>query len=346
LKKNIEIDVVPESKSALDATQNLPESLRDVADYIRTLEVVQPSVVHLWLDEVNIKGGLAAVATGVPRILLGTRSLPPIHFPLHLPYMREGYRWLARQPHVVMINNSEAGARAYEQWLKLPPNSIRVLHNGLDFEDASIINHRTNRTAYRERYGIPPEAPLIGTVMRLGEEKRPLLWAQIASLVRQAIPGAHFLIVGDGPLRSALEIRCRQPDLSGAVCLTGYEKDSLAAIASMDLFLLTSRAEGLPNVLLEAQALGVPVVTTDAGGASETIDRGRTGWVLESDDPASAAAVVVRLLSDREWRQNVSIRSREFVKRCFSMDRVIDELAGLYGLEFDYEQPTHASKEQ
>jgi len=315
---------------ALKAALALPYHLRDVANYVSTLSVRRPSVLHAWLDETNIKAGLAAVAMGVPRIVLGLRSLPPINFPLHQPYMREGYRWLAKQPGVVLLNNSVAGARAYEEWIGLPEGTIRVVHNGFAFDTDLLASYRNSRNDYRARHGIPVTAPLIGTVIRLTEEKRPLLWLEIAAAVRRQLPDAHFLIVGDGPLRGELEARSKRDDLQGAVHLAGYEKEALAAIAAMDVFLLTSRAEGLPNVLVEAQALGVPAVTTKVGGAPETVCHGVTGWILERDDSQHAADILVKLLQDESWRSKVRREAPDFVRSAFGVERMLDQTVAIY----------------
>ena len=314
----------------LRAVKILPVELHDVANYTRALAEQRPEIVHLWLDEVNVKGGLAAVAAGVPRIILSSRNLPPNNFLLYQSYMREGYRWLLRQPGVRLINNSVAGARAYERWLGLPKGSIRVVHNGFDFDERLLAACRDGRAEYRERHGIPLKAPLVGTVIRLSEEKRPLLWAEIAARIGRVIPEAHFLVVGDGPLRAELEARAARPDLAGRLHVIGLEKQALTAMAAMDLFLLSSRGEGLPNVLVEAQALGVPVVTTRAGGAPETLDHGRTGWVLENDSPTGAAAVIVRLLGDKQWLERAGKAAPDFVKRRFGMDRMLDETLKIY----------------
>lgn len=317
-------------ESLLEAIPELPSSLSDAANYLRSLSVRRPSVFHSWLDEVNIKGGMAAVAVGVPRIVLGLRSLPPINFPLHRPYMREGYRWLAKQPGVVLLNNSVAGARAYEAWIGLHEGTIRVVHNGFAFDADILARCQSSRSDYRARHGIPVTAPLIGTVIRLTEEKRPLLWLEIAATVRRLLPEAHFLIAGDGPLRGVVEARCARPDLRGAVHLVGFEKEALAAIAAMDVFLLTSRAEGLPNVLVEAQALGVPVVTTKVGGAPETVNHGVTGWVLERDDYRHAADILVRLLQDQVWRSRAYHEAPAFVRRTFGVEKMLDETIAIY----------------
>lgn len=323
----------PDALAVLAAVRLLPNSLTDVGDYISVLSRKRPAIVHLWLDEVNIKGGLAAVATGVPRIILGMRSMPPCNFALHQPYMRQGYRWLARQHGISMINNSEAGARAYEKWIGLEPHSIQVIRNGYMMHGPTLDRYCQNRLARRERFGIPGNAPLIGTVMRLSEEKRPFLWLEIANRVKQALPGARFLVVGDGPMREALLEHCRKLKLSNAVHFTGYTRDVFACIASMDLLLLTSRAEGMPNVLVEAQMLCVPVVSTNAGGACETLDHGRTGLILEKDDADFASNVIVKALTDPIWYGRARDRCREFATERFGIDRMMRELARVYGCE-------------
>ncbi|HEV2109739.1 MAG TPA: glycosyltransferase [Gammaproteobacteria bacterium] len=319
-----------ETVRPLKILDELPGALCGVVDYARIFAQCRPETVHLWLDEMNVKGGIAAVVTGVPRIILSGRSLPPNNFNLYQPYMREGYHWLLRKPGVTFINNSAAGAHAYERWLGLPKGSISVVHNGFDFDDDLLERCRRRRTAYRERHGIPLTAPVVGTVIRLSEEKRPLLWAEIAAQVGQAMPEAHFLVVGGGPLRDKLEARAGQPDLSGRMHLVGLEKQALEAIASMDIFLLTSRLEGLSNVLIEAQALGVPAVTTRAGGAPEALQHKTTGWVLSSDKPDHAAAEIVRLLKDEPWLRTAGKAGPEFVKSRFGLQRMLDETTQLY----------------
>lgn len=313
-----------------EAIAGLPPDLRPVADYAATFADEQPAVAHLWLDEINVRGGIAAVATGVPRIILGLRNVPPDNFVFHHPYMREGYRWLARQPAVTLVNNSQAGARAYEAWLGLPEGVIGCIHNGFRFDRQVLDEYRAGRGRYRARIGIPAEAPLIGGVFRMSEEKRPLLWLEIAALVRRAMPDAEFLLVGGGPLDAQMQARAARADLAGAVHFTGYERDVLGAMADMDLLLLASRLEGLPNVLVEAQALGVPVVTMKAGGAPETVKDGVTGIVLPDDGTGGAADVLVRLLRDRRWRAEAGRQAHAFVASAFAIEGTVDEFVRLY----------------
>lgn len=321
--------VAPQLRKSILA---LSPELHEIERYAATLTALNPAIAHLWLDDINVKGGIAAVLTGVPKIILSQRSLPPTNFGLHMPYMREAYRWLARQPGVTMLNNSEAGASAYEEWLGLQPGSIGVVRNGLAFDAEALARFRAGRQDFRRRLGIDVSGPLIGAVMRLTEEKRPFLWLEIASHIRKVRPDAQFLIVGDGPLRAQLESRAAEPDLAGSVHFAGHVQPALAAMAAMDLLLLTSRAEGLPNVLIEAQLLGIPAVAFPVGGAVEAIDHGHSGWLLDSAEPAACARSITRLLDDAPWRAAASRRGPDFVASRFGAERAIRLTLAAYGL--------------
>jgi glycosyltransferase involved in cell wall biosynthesis len=326
------LDSLPYEGHLASAIRELGPRLQDVGGYVAALLAERPLVAHFWLDESNVKGGLAASALGVPRIILGLRSLPPFNFHhIHQPYMREAYRWLARQPNVQLVNNSTAGARAYEDWLGLPHGAIRVVHNGFAFEQSTIVRHLSARGSCRSQLGISAESMLVGTVMRLSEEKRPFLWLDIAAAVSAVMPDAQFVIVGDGVLRGELEKRVKTKGLDAIVHLVGHKRDALSWISAMDLFLLTSRVEGLPNVLVEAQAVGVPVVTTNVGGAAETMSHSRTGWLLQSDDPRSAAEIIVKLLRDQPWLLGARKEGPVFVAEAFGIDRMLDETLAMYG---------------
>ena len=257
--------------------EKLPPELKDIPLYAREFLARRPRVVHTWLDYTNVKAGLAAALIGVPRIVLSTRSVAPNNFALFQPYMREAYRALARYPTVCLLNNSEAGARDYERWLGLPRGTFKIVRNGFDFSGLERAEKREGAREFRMSLGIPLEVPLVGSVFRFSEEKCPLLWIDVAARVSERRPDVRFLMVGDGPLREEARQRAAACGLGDRIVMPGNEKDTAAAIAAMDVFLLTSRLEGLPNVLVEAQALGVPVVATDGGGAAETLIQGRNG---------------------------------------------------------------------
>jgi glycosyltransferase involved in cell wall biosynthesis len=310
--------------------EKLPGELKDITWYAREFLKRKPAIVHTWLDYTNAKAGIAAAVVGVPRIVLSTRSVPPNQFGFFQPYMREAYRVLAARPGVCLLNNSEAGARDYERWLGLPLGTVKVIRNGFDFSMLQRAEKVRAAQELRARLGIVPETPLVGSVMRFSEEKRPLLWIEVAARVLERRPDIMFLMVGDGPLWEEARRLAKAHGLENRILLPGYEKQAAVAIAAMDVLLLTSRVEGLPNVLLEAQALGVPVVTTRAGGVAETLIQGTTGYVISPPSRDLLANTVLQILADTAWREKAGQVAYKFVRERFSMSRMIDSTIDAY----------------
>jgi glycosyltransferase involved in cell wall biosynthesis len=304
----------------------------EVAAYANEFLVRRPEIVHIWLDHMNVVAGLAALLAGVPKIILSCRSLSPVHFDFIQPYMHPIYQFLAKFSNVTFLNNSHAGAADYGRWLSIKSLQIRVIRNGFDFSTlppSKDLSHL--RSKYRRYFGIPADAPVVGVIMRIAEEKRPFLWIEIARQVALKNTDAHFLIVGDGPMRKQAEALAQQA-LPDRIHFPGNEKNVLMAIAAMDLFLLTSRIEGLPNVLLEAQVIGVPPITIDSGGAKETIKNGESGWVISTSRASDIADRVSSLLDDK-WTLELASRSgKEFVRTEFSRERMIDQTLHCYGI--------------
>jgi glycosyltransferase involved in cell wall biosynthesis len=304
-----------------------------VCAYAKELIDRRPEVVHIWLDHMNVVAGLGAVLAGVPWVVLACRSLAPKHFALLQPYMRPIYCLLAQFPNVIFLNNSEAGAADYRNWLGMDVLRIHVIRNGFNMSDVPAEEEiKKIRLDYRRRLGISSDALVVGVVMRISEEKQPFLWMQVAARVAAKMSNVQFLVVGEGPLRERLEGLARE-SLPGKVHFPGNEKKVLMALAAMDLFLLTSRAEGLPNVLIEAQAMGVPPVAIDVGGVRETILDGDTGWVIHSAQASVVADAVVELLSDRTRLDEASRRGRDHARLQFSQERMVDETLAVYGLK-------------
>lgn len=317
---------------------NLTEKLQvlgnlcmEILPYTKEFIERRPEIAHIWLDQMNVTAGFAALLTGVPKIILACRSLAPTNFAFNQPYMRPIYRYLAQFPHVTFLNNSEAGAIDYRRWLGIPTIPIKVVRNGFDFSELPPVTELSRLSAdYRRNLGIPLRSRLIGGVMRIAEEKRPWLWLEVAERIASRIPGAHFLLVGEGPLRAQVEAKAHKI-LPGVVHFPGHEKHVVKALAAMDIFLLTSRVEGLPNVLIEAQATGVPAVTLDVGGAREAMNHSYSGWLMDSSEPEEIAARVIKLLSDDQWMAQARHLGPEFIRSQFGRERMIKETLNAYG---------------
>ncbi len=304
--------------------------LEEILNLVEEFRNRRPSVVHAWQDSTSIKAGIAAVIAGVPRIVLASRNVTPMNFTYFQDYMESAYRALASLESVVFLNNSEAGARDYVTWLGLKRERFVVVRNGVDLGYLKRVEADVVRD-YRQSLGIPADAKVVGSVFRFWEEKRPMLWLQSAALLAQQYPELRFLIIGEGPLRKEMEAFIASSKLEGRVLLPGARPEVATPLSSMNLFLLTSEFEGTPNVVLEAQWLGLPVVVTDAGGAKESFAPGVTGLLAPSADAKVISSTVGQFLSSNSLAVHAAKQGRDFVERNYSVDRMIRETLKLYG---------------
>jgi glycosyltransferase involved in cell wall biosynthesis len=279
-----------------------------------------------------VRAGLAAAIAGVPRIVLSGRNLAPYHFALYQPYMDPAYRGLAALANVRLLNNSRAGADDYADWIGIARERIRVIHNGIAAEDCGPLTE-AERAAERARHGLAPGDAVIGGVFRFMAEKQPLLWLDAAALMAARLPSARFVLFGQGELLPAMRERAARAGIAERVTFAGVTDDPLRAMGMMDVFLLTSYGEGLPNVLIEAQLMGTPVVCTQAGGAAEAVAAGVTGTVVAEREAAAIAEAVLALAGDAEALARARREGPRFVRARFGMRRMIAETIAAYGLE-------------
>ncbi|MGI9169929.1 MAG: glycosyltransferase, partial [Caulobacteraceae bacterium] len=265
------------------AVDFLPARMKEgVIKLVEHIRYESPDVVHIWQDGMVFAAGLAALMADVPRIVLSVRTLPPTdranRWRLELEPI---YRALLAAPGVVMTANSTVAARRYEEWLGMAKGSVPVIANGVDRPsaapgagDEAMWAAFTRRTADADF--------TVGAVMRLDHNKRTLEWLAVAERLHRRHPRARFVMVGDGSLRQEAQEYASRLGLSDRVLFTGRSSSVGFWLARMDVLMLLSRFEGMPNVLIEAQLAGRPVVTTPAGGSAETLIVGQTGFVLSS----------------------------------------------------------------
>ena len=213
----------------------------------------------------------------------------------------------------------------------MPDTRVQVVPNGLMLPTRrGGAASRALLEAFVSRAG---QGFTVGTVMRLDANKRPQLWVDCAARFAHLTPQARFIVVGDGPLRPEMEARAAALGLSGRMLFVGPTNDVGYWLAQMDAFLLLSRHEGLPNVVIEAQSMGVPVVATPAGGTAEALLDGLTGHVLASaETPCVGEAVghLTRLAQDSAMRRCMASRARRFATGAFSLDSMIERTVEVY----------------
>lgn len=306
--------------------------LADLASMLRVFRRRRPDVVHAWLDWTNVTAGVAALLLPVPRIVISTRNVAPHRFPrFHWPFYAELYRLLLEDPRVVAIANSEAGAADYAQWLGIDPGRFRIVRNGIDIQAIRRPSPETI-AAFRRGLGIADGAPLVAGAFRLDEEKAPLEFIAIAERILRAEPEAAVVIAGDGAMRETVRaaLAALGEPAAGRIHLLGAREDVPTVLGAATCCLLASHHEGTPNVLIEAQHLGCPVVATRVGGTPETLDEGRTGLLRAAGDIDGLAEDVLALIGDPERRRRLAAAGPAFVAGRFGIERMVAETIACY----------------
>jgi glycosyltransferase involved in cell wall biosynthesis/predicted Zn-dependent protease len=327
----------PGAREALRLIAALPPRLsRDVLKLYDCFRRHRPALVHLWQDGVISTGSVAAALAGVPRIVASMRNVVATETDRrrYRSYLATMYRALAQRNDARFTANSAAGAADYERWLDLAPGTISVIRNGVEVNTIRKRGAPELRKEARQALGLAEDELLMGGTFRLAPAKRPHLWLSVAEQVAAMVPRSRFVIVGDGVLRHELERWIEDRGLAGRITLAGRKSPVEPWIAAMDVMLLASEVEGLPNVLLEAQALGVPVVTTNAGGSAEAVLDGITGMLVQDDAVENLAAAVTRVLRDETMRTRSRIGAPTFIEQRFGVQRMLSDTMSLYDTGF------------
>lgn len=200
-----------------------------------------------------------------------------------------------------------------------------VIPYGFDL-DARVRSDEVTRARKREQANAGDATFLIGWAGRLTAIKRPLDLVRAAA----AVEGSVLVLAGDGELRGDVEALARELGMEDRVRILGYVDDMGSWYAAFDAFLLTSANEGAPVVAIEAQAAGVPVVATDAGGTRTVVDDGETGYVVRVGDIEGLAHRLGRLRDDTALRKRLGAAGAERMRRKFSIERMVDDVEQVY----------------
>ena len=213
----------------------------------------------------------------------------------------------------VVVPSAAVAAYAVDS-VGLPPSVVDVVPNGVD----------PCRYAAADRLGTAaPTAVWVGVLAPV--KRVDLLLDAVA-----AVPDIRLDLVGDGPMRPAVERRCARPDLAGRVDVRGWVADPAARLAAADVYVLTSAAENCPLSLLEAMASGLPVVATAVGGVPEVVRDGIDGFLCRAGDRAAVTAALGRLAADPGLRRDLGASGRQRILDGFTLDHCLDGLLESY----------------
>lgn len=286
----------------------------------KKLREFRPELLQGFLFHGNLLGRLAACLAGVPVVLAGHRVAErEKHWHLWLD------RWTRRLvSHHVCVSQGVA-AFVMDQ-LHLQSDQVTVIPNGVTARDPN----EAAGTDIWEVARCSPTAQVVLAVGRLHPQKGFLDLLAAFEPVAAAIPESVLLIVGEGSQRGELEEEIRRRKLGGRVTLTGRREDVRNLMRQANVFALTSRWEGMPNVVLEAMSVGLPVVAMDAEGVRDIIQNDQLGIVVNQGDISGLTQAILYLLHHPELASSMGKNSQHLVNSNFTLDEMALRYGRLY----------------
>jgi glycosyltransferase involved in cell wall biosynthesis len=275
----------------------------------------RPDIIHAHNYEANTWArflGLFAPGVGVVCHIHSSRFVT--RHPRHRVWMD---RLLFRRADAVIVLN-EIQAEFVRTRLRVPGGRLHLIPNGIDI------------ARFQPPAGVRGSAHQVVCVASLTEVKNHAgllrAWAQVA--VQR--PEARLVLVGDGPLRPALEQQAQRDGIAGSVTFLGALSDVAPTLWESSVFVLPSQIEALPLSVLEAMAAGLGCIATRVGSIPEILDHGRTGWIVPPGDPAALAEALRDALADPQRTREIGGRAREVVRERYDLSVCRDRIEAVY----------------
>ena len=276
-------------------------------------------VVHTHLTRATYMGYFA-----------GNISRVPVISSVHVLTSDFAYRWLPRTNHwFVAVSNFLREGMINRG---MPEDRVKTIYNGTDLQkETASMSNPSELLSVRAELGIPPDALIVGQVGRVDSFKGAPLAVQAAGQVVKTFPNAYFVFVGhtEPIIQQGLWEMASELGIGDRLRFTGVRNDIARIMSAMDVLITPSEAEACPMTVIEAMAMGKPVVATRVGGIPELIVDGQTGLLVERD-PEPLAAAIKRVLSDRQWRLQLGEAGAERAEQMFTAKVMADNMERLY----------------
>jgi glycosyltransferase involved in cell wall biosynthesis len=282
-------------------------------------------IVHTHISTAGILGRLAARAAGVPAVLHSYHGrIAELHDgSLSSRVFLGCERRMARYTDK-LVAISEDMVRHYLSCGVGRQQQYRVIYNAIDSDAFRRKSDAVKLPAVLQG------KPLVGTAASLTPEKGLDVLLRAMPQLIQRVPDVGLCILGDGPMRSALERMVHEMGLAGCVYLPGHIDDIASWMGAFQVFVLPSASDGVPTAILEAMAMELPVVASRVGGIPEIVRQDETGVLVSPGDPQELALALADMLGDELKGRRLGEMGRERVAQTFGLDRMIAQLDDLY----------------
>ncbi|MFO0930452.1 MAG: glycosyltransferase [Gemmataceae bacterium] len=308
---------------AVALTKDTPHFRASVREITERLKAAEADVLLCHGYKANLLGRMAARRCGIPAVAV-SRGWTGESFRVRL-YERLDRFHLRFMDRVVAVSEAQAD-KVCKTGVR--PDRVRVICNAIDPD--RFLDPDPRYRAKLERYFRHPPSRIVVAAGRLSPEKGFDVLISAAARVLEAVEDVGFVIFGHGDLKPALLQQIAMLGLHGHVVLGGFRNDLDRFIPQADLFVLPSYTEGLPNVVLEACAAGVPVVATDVGGTPEIIDDGTSGLLVPPGDPDTLADRLLEALECEDHLRDLGFNGRQRVLEQFSFSAQVDRYLELF----------------
>lgn len=286
---------------------------------VRLLRIEKVDILHTYMFTSNSFGRVAGAVARVPKIVVSERCVDIWKNKFHFLIDRILLHWTDK---VICVSN---GVRKfYVDKIDISDEKAVTIYNGL------AIEHCHTNADITKKYGLCSGNRIIGTIGRLTLQKGLKYLIHSAAIALRQTPQIKLFIIGDGPEKKNLVKLVNNLGISERVIFTGFQKDVMPFLKVMEIFVLPSLFEGLPNVVLEAMAFEKPVVAINIPGVDEVVTDGETGVLVPPRSPESLADAIIELLNNEGKARRMGISGRERVEKYFNIELMVEKYENVY----------------
>lgn len=261
-------------------------------------------------DIIHTHDSHAHTAAVISSALFGNKTPVIVHRRVDFPVSGNPFsKWKYNYPTVKKIISVSEKIRDITAPAIRDKNKLAVVYSGIDlnrYDNTDTLN------VIRREFRIPEDVKIIGNLSALADHKDYPVFLETASILLKRNNRMRFVIAGEGPEEERIRKRIKELHLEKDVIMLGFRREIASVMQSLDVFLMTSKTEGLGTILIEAFAAGVPVVATSAGGIPELVKNGETGLLCQPGNAEELATAVEQMCSNNELRLKIQAAARNF----------------------------------